>query len=110
MQDEYSPKGIIFQSVCAGTVATNMSKIRKSTWMAPSPKVFVASALRTVGIATHTTGYYPHTILQITVDFIKVLSPTLLRSVTIKTMENIKKRAIKRAAAKSETTFTIGSH
>lgn len=61
--NEYESKGIVVQTVLPGYVATKMSKIRKSTWMAPTPDKFVASALSKVGVRNHTTGYLPHTLL-----------------------------------------------
>lgn len=73
-----------------------MSKIKKPTWMAPSPNVFVESALRTVGIAVHSTGYYAHALLQISAQLLKFLAPGLSNKTTLKTFNNIKTRAIKR--------------
>lgn len=96
---EYSRYGVIVQSVLPGPVATNMSKIRRSTWMSCSPKTFVANALNTVGIARHTTGYYPHALLQLSIDMIGLISSSVSRKMTLKTMENIRARAAKRTAA-----------
>ncbi|XP_058456495.1 very-long-chain 3-oxoacyl-CoA reductase [Malaya genurostris] len=99
---EYAKHGIVVQSVLPGPVATNMSKVRRATWMVCSPKTFASSALSTLGIARHTTGYYPHSLLQLSVDMIGFVSPTLSRNITLKTMENIRARAVKRAASKQE--------
>lgn len=96
---EYGSKGIIVQSVLPGPVATNMSKIRKTTWMACSAKHFVESALRTVGIASHTTGYYPHAILKQVINTLEFFAPSVANRITLKTMENIRKRALKKNAA-----------
>lgn len=63
LQSEYKKHGIIVQCVMPGYVATNMSKIKKSSWMVPSPATFVDSALKTIGIQNQTTGYYPHCFL-----------------------------------------------
>ncbi|CAB0018187.1 unnamed protein product [Nesidiocoris tenuis] len=63
LASEYKKDGIIIQCLVPGYVATKMSKIKKPTWMAPSPTVYVKRALSTVGVETHTTGYYPHTLL-----------------------------------------------
>jgi len=62
---EYENKGIVVQTLLPGYVATNMSKIRKSTWMAPSPDKYVASALAKVGVNDHTTGYFAHALMVI---------------------------------------------
>lgn len=60
---EYKNRGIIVQCVLPGYVSTKMSKIRKPTFFAPSPDKYVDSALSTVGIESHTLGYWPHNIL-----------------------------------------------
>lgn len=100
---EYAKHGILVQSVLPGPVATNMSKIRRSTWMACSPKSFVSNALSTLGIARHTTGYYPHSLLQLSIDMLGFVSPAVSRKITLKTMENIRARAVKRAVSKGES-------
>ncbi|CAD7090927.1 unnamed protein product [Hermetia illucens] len=48
LNTEYSSQGIIVQSVLPGYVATNMSKIRKETFLAPNSDNYVASALTTL--------------------------------------------------------------
>ena len=57
---EYQDKGITIQSVLPAYVSTNMSKIRRTSLMVPSPDVYVDHALRTVGLETRTYGYWPH--------------------------------------------------
>lgn len=93
---EYKKRGIVVQSVLPGPVATNMSKIKKATWMAPSPKKFVSSAIKTLGVAQQTTGYYPHAILQLAINTIDFFSPVYARNISLKTIENIRNRALKR--------------
>lgn len=100
---EYAKHGVLVQSVLPGPVATNMSKIRRSTWMACSPKAFVSNALNTLGIARHTTGYYPHSLLQLSIDMLGLVSQSVSRKITLKTMENIRARALKKATNKGET-------
>lgn len=94
---EYSKNGIIIQSVLPGPVATNMSKIRKPNWMACSARHFVDSALRTVGISRHTTGFFSHSLLQTATGILFVMSPFIAEKLTLKTMLNVKRRFIKRA-------------
>lgn len=60
---EAEPKGVTVQCIIPGPVATKMSKIKKPTWMAPSPEKFVDSTLKTIGIELCTTGYAPHAIM-----------------------------------------------
>lgn len=95
---EYVRHGITVQSVLPGPVATNMSKIRRATWMSCAPKTFVSSALATLGVARHTTGYYPHSLLQLGIDMIGLFSPYVSQKITLNTMNNIRARAVKRAA------------
>uniref|UniRef100_A0A336LEP1 CSON010487 protein n=1 Tax=Culicoides sonorensis TaxID=179676 RepID=A0A336LEP1_CULSO len=96
LSTEYKKRGIIVQCVLPGPVATKMSKIKKSTWMAPSPKKFVSSAIQRLGIADHTTGYYPHSLLLMAINALDFVSPSLARSISLKTIENIRNRAMKR--------------
>lgn len=63
LTQEYSKKGIIVQCILPGYVATKMSKIRKPSLFSPSPKTFVDSALKTVGIESQTVGYWPHNLM-----------------------------------------------
>lgn len=99
LQTEYRSKGIIVQSVMPGYVATNMSKIKKPTWMAPSADHYVASALKTLGISGHTTGYYPHALLKLVIDSAHSVCPALAKNTVLKTMENIKARALRKSVS-----------
>lgn len=96
---EYKKRGVIIQSVLPGPVATNMSKIKKPTWMAPSAKTYVNDAINTLGIARHTTGYYPHAILRLATDLLDFFSPDFARNTSLKTLDNIRKRALKKMQA-----------
>lgn len=98
LQTEYKSKGIVIQSVLPGYVATNMSKISRPTWMAPSADTYVASALKTLGITAHTTGYYPHALLKLVLLTFESVCPSMAKKTVLKTMENIRKRALKKAA------------
>lgn len=93
---EYGHRGITIQSVLPGFVATNMTKMKKGSLMAPLPKKFVESALATVGYAAHTTGYLPHSLLQFSAQFLHFVAPSLSRTVTLKTMTNVRNRQIKK--------------
>lgn len=94
---EYSKFGITVQCLLPGYVATNMSKIRSSTWMAPSPLNYTKEALKTVGVMERTTGYFPHTLLVGVVHALDSISPKLSRWVITRTMMNIRSRALRRA-------------
>lgn len=93
---EYEKEGIVIQSILPGPVATNMTKLKKGTFMAPKADKFVESALRTVEVTPYSTGYYPHTILYIFASLTKFISPSYINKMTLKTMENVRNRAIKK--------------
>ncbi|CAH1153403.1 unnamed protein product [Phaedon cochleariae] len=94
---EYTKYGITVQCLLPGYVATNMSKIRSSTWMAPSPLVYVREAMKTIGVKDSTTGYFPHTLLVGVVHALDCVSPRLSRWLITRTMTNIRARALRRA-------------
>lgn len=100
---EYEKDGIVIQSLLPGFVATNMTKMKKGSWMAPLPKQFVESALATIGFAGHTTGYLPHSILQFSAQLCQYILPSISRKVTLKTMGNVRNRQIKRGLYASAT-------
>jgi len=93
---EYGKKGIIVQSVLPGFVATNMSKIRKPTWMAPSADRYVASALKTIGISRHTTGYYPHAIMQLFINTVHAIFPETANRIILSQMEALRAKALRK--------------
>ncbi|XP_046668631.1 very-long-chain 3-oxoacyl-CoA reductase-like isoform X2 [Homalodisca vitripennis] len=97
LASEYKQYGIVVQCLTPGYVATKMSKIKKPTWMAPSPAKYVNSALTTVGIEDHTTGYYPHSLLVGCIKLMESLSPNFAYWMITRTMENIKSRAIRKS-------------
>ncbi|KAK9889061.1 hypothetical protein WA026_004337 [Henosepilachna vigintioctopunctata] len=93
---EYSKDGLVIQCTTPGYVATNLSKIRSSSWMAPSPTTYVENALKTVGVSESTTGYFPHSLLSSAVHGIENVSVRLARWLITRTMQNIRGRALKR--------------
>lgn len=94
---EYSKSGIVFQCVFPGYVATKMSKIRSSTWMAPSPNRYVKDALNTIGVQQRTTGYFPHTILLSVIQMLSYCAPNIAKWIIIRTQENIRSRAVRKS-------------
>lgn len=97
---EFSSSGITVQCVIPGPIATKMSKIRKATWMAPTPEKFVETTLKTVGIELVTTGYPPHSLILGFVDSLKCLCEKGASWLIVKTVLNIRRRAIKRKEQK----------
>uniref|UniRef100_A0A0M3JC20 Estradiol 17-beta-dehydrogenase 12 (inferred by orthology to a human protein) n=1 Tax=Anisakis simplex TaxID=6269 RepID=A0A0M3JC20_ANISI len=53
---------LIIQCLCPMVVSTKMSKVRNPSFFIPSAEEFAKSAVRTVGNARETSGYYSHQI------------------------------------------------
>ncbi|XP_030756269.1 very-long-chain 3-oxoacyl-CoA reductase [Sitophilus oryzae] len=96
LETEYSRCGVTIQCLFPGYVASNMSKIKTSTWMAPAPSKYVEQAIRSLGIRSRTTGYFPHTLLLGVITFLDAISPMLSRWINTKIMLNIRARALRR--------------
>ncbi len=60
-----------------------MMKSVKPGLMIPSPDTFVKSAIKTVGFADETNGYWFHTIEVVFLNFFDYLAPLLLRAGTL---------------------------
>ncbi|CAH1225027.1 HSD17B12 [Branchiostoma lanceolatum] len=59
---EYKNKGIIIQTVTPSFVSTNMTGRLPTNFFVATPTSFVRSALNTVGLTSHTCGYFPHSL------------------------------------------------
>ncbi|XP_043527780.1 very-long-chain 3-oxoacyl-CoA reductase-like isoform X1 [Frieseomelitta varia] len=94
---EAEPHGVTVQCIIPGLVATKMSKIKKPTWMAPSPETFVKSTLKTIGIETCTTGYLPHFLLTAIVHSLQYVCERGALWLISKTLCNIRNRALKKS-------------
>lgn len=92
----YEKHGLIIQSVLPGPVATKMSKIHRATWMAPTPEVYVASALGKCGKGRATTGYLPHDLLVGFISGLGCVCPAAAEWLVTKTTENIRRRALRK--------------
>ncbi|XP_029177040.1 very-long-chain 3-oxoacyl-CoA reductase [Nylanderia fulva] len=99
---EAAPRGVTVQCVLPGPVATKMSKIKRSTWMAPTPEKFVEASLKTVGIESHTTGYPPHSLIIGVINSLRFLSETGAVWLVTKTMLNIRGRSLRKKKPKSQ--------
>ncbi|KAK6620166.1 hypothetical protein RUM43_011759 [Polyplax serrata] len=107
LRTEYEKEGLVVQTVLPGFVATKMAKIRKSTWLAPSPDRFVQSALKKVGVVDHTTGYFPHTLFVKTINGIHSICPALANYMVMNSLGKVRARALaslkKKAAAEEQS-------
>jgi 17beta-estradiol 17-dehydrogenase / very-long-chain 3-oxoacyl-CoA reductase len=92
---EYENQGIIIQSVLPGPVATNMTKIETGSLIIPTPKDYVESALKTVGFSEFTAGYWTHTVLQFTAQFVNFLLPSAYLFIEFKVLQFVRNREIK---------------
>ncbi|XP_031625222.1 very-long-chain 3-oxoacyl-CoA reductase-B [Contarinia nasturtii] len=95
LNTEYGSQGIIVQSVLPGFVVTNMTKLRRASLFAPSSDKYVSHALQTIGYAKHTTGYWPHAIMQLLLTTAHAYLPDLTNSFTLSAMQKIKRKSIK---------------
>lgn len=92
---EYEKDGIIVQCLAPGPVATNMTKIRKATWTAPTPERFVSSAVKTILVTRSTTGYYPHEIMKLMINNIAGIFTSLLsKHIVFRRMKFLRERAM----------------
>lgn len=94
LNTEYNAQGIIVQSVLPGFVVTNMTKLRRSSFLAPTADKYVASALKTIGYAKHTSGYLPHAIMQVSLTTFYTYLPDLANSITLNLMKKIKNKSL----------------
>lgn len=95
LNTEYGSQGIIVQSVLPGFVVTNMTKLRRDTLFAPTSDKYVASALKTIGYAKHTTGYLPHALMQLVLTTFHTYVPDITNSLTLNTMQKIKSKSLR---------------
>lgn len=97
LSTEYNAQGIIVQSVLPGFVATNMTGMKRTSFLAPSADSYVESALKTLGHARHTNGYLPHALMRLAINTMHTIIPDYTNKTTLKQMESFRKKALKRA-------------
>ncbi|XP_065365153.1 very-long-chain 3-oxoacyl-CoA reductase [Calliphora vicina] len=101
LQTEYRAQGIFVQSIQPGFVATNMTKIRKTSTFAPSADTYVESALKTLGLAERTAGYLPHTLMQVALSAIScIFCEQFASQLVFRQLLNTRKRALRNIAKK----------
>lgn len=90
---EYKDKGIIVQSVLPSYVSTKMSKIRKASFLVPTPSDYVAAALKTVGIESRTYGYWTHKLQGFVQDHIifGIFGPNAMEAIAMNSLKGINK-------------------
>lgn len=65
--------------------------------MAPTADKYAAAALRTIGYTRHTTGYFPHAIMQLFINTMHYLVPNYANNMVLKSMEKTRAKAMKKA-------------
>ncbi|XP_067640388.1 very-long-chain 3-oxoacyl-CoA reductase [Eurosta solidaginis] len=96
IQSEYRSKGIIVQCVQPGLVATKMSKIRRTSFLIPSPDTYVAASLGMLGYCVQTAAYWPHSVQQSLAKLaIDLICEPFIASLFLKQLLNIRKRALR---------------
>lgn len=98
---EAETHGVTVQCVIPGVVATKMSKIKRASWMAPTPEKFVESTLKTIGLESCTTGYPPHFLVVGFIQSLRCICEKGALWLISRTMCTIRKRALDKKARES---------
>lgn len=72
-----------------------MTKLRRTSLLAPSSDNYVAHALKTIGYAKHTAGYWPHALMQLVLTTVHAYLPDLANSFVLNAMQKIKRKSLK---------------
>lgn len=96
LASEAAPKGVTVQYIVPGPVVTKMAKVKRATWMVPTPEKFVESTLKTVGIQPCTAGYLPHYAILASEHGIRYICEKFSVWLVTKTMLNVRKRALRK--------------
>lgn len=99
---EYENQGIIIQTVLPGPVATNMTKMRTGSIVIPTAEDYVASALKTIGFAGHTTGYWLHSLMVLSANISNFILPFIYKIILRKIIVVLRDREVKAGRYKSE--------
>jgi len=86
---EYADKGIIVQSVLPGYVATNMSRIRISSYTAPSATEYTQVALKTIGLQMRSAAYPPHRVMLFGVSWGQFFFPNYMSNLCYRTIHQM---------------------
>ncbi|PIO73931.1 oxidoreductase, short chain dehydrogenase/reductase family protein [Teladorsagia circumcincta] len=92
---EYANKGITVQTICPMTVATKMSKVRRTSFFVPNGETFARSAVRSIGLTDDTTGCLSH---QIQAEASKLAPPIILNKIIINFSMSLRQAALRKKA------------
>ncbi|CAG7819503.1 unnamed protein product [Allacma fusca] len=99
---EYKDTGIIVQSLLPGYVATNMSRIRISSYTAPSPNEYTQVALKTIGLQTRSAAYPPHRVMMFGMSWGIFFLPNYMSKLAYKTIRQMWLKAKKNQARRAK--------
>jgi len=101
LADEYRDRGITFQYLLPGYVATNLSKIKESTVWVPGPARFVKMAVNSIGLQEKSALWIPHRMLLFVYFWSSLFFPKTCRNVMTKIIRSFWLYARKREMQKS---------
>lgn len=81
LYSEYINSGIFVQCITPGLVCSNMSKINQPSPSTPSARVYVKSAIRSIGQDRFTTGYWSH---QLECSLANIVTESFIAKMCIK--------------------------
>ena len=106
---ELAPHGVTVELVQSYLVTSAMSKIRKSSWLVPSPRAFVRAVLGRIGRTggaqgwgSTSTPYWAHAMMQWGIATFAGLSNTTVVGVNKAMHEGIRKRALRKIEREKE--------
>ncbi|XP_050430916.1 very-long-chain 3-oxoacyl-CoA reductase-like [Adelges cooleyi] len=100
---EYENDGILVQCVLPYFVATESNNIlNRPSWLVPTAKTYVRSAIKTTGIQSITTGYFPHTIVVYTVKLLDSICHPLVSAISMKLLLRCRNRYMRRYSEMSQ--------
>ncbi|XP_020293088.1 very-long-chain 3-oxoacyl-CoA reductase [Pseudomyrmex gracilis] len=104
---EAAPRGVTVQCIMPGPVATKMSKIKRPTWMAPTPEKYVEATLKTIGIESRTTGYPPHSLIVGVINALRYICEAGAIWLVARTMLNIRGRFLRKKMKSQQNVETL---
>uniref|UniRef100_A0A0A9YRJ9 Estradiol 17-beta-dehydrogenase 12 n=1 Tax=Lygus hesperus TaxID=30085 RepID=A0A0A9YRJ9_LYGHE len=96
LNTEYCSKGVRVHVLTTGLVATKLSGLKKTSFFAPSPEVYVRSALEEITKRRSCDGYIGHSIFSAVYEVFILLCPEFLGKIVMKYLNHVRKLQIKR--------------
>lgn len=111
LSSELAPHGITVQSVQSYLVTSAMSKIRRASWLVPTPRQFVKAALGKIGrsggaqgILGTSTPYWAHGIMHWAIASFAGTMNGVVIGINKRMHEDIRRRALKKAEREGKKT------